>query len=240
MKTPTPTASMAVGPIVGCHSNKLHRKHGRVVAGALSLAAALLAGATVAWSQAAHATAQERDVSLEAARCERVVQVLKDLLNSLSPWPGRSHHVTAETTCRHVLDETAKRIGEDLKGHPDLEAELRTTLGFIYNELDDGVKAEEMHRKALELRRTLAARPEHAPRVPATTPATPPVRNGWHGDEDPTVAASIYNLGQALLVQGRHREAKAISELASLIRQQGRDAEAELLLSELTTNGQGK
>ena len=148
--------------------------------------------------------------------------------------------MTVETTCRHILDETAKRIGEDLKGHPDLEAGLRTTLGFVYNELDDGAKADEMHRRALELRRTLAARPENTPRLPIPTPAKRPVRNSWHGDEDPTVAASIYNPGQALLVQGRHSETKAISELVSLLRQQGRDAEAEGLLSELPSNDQSK
>lgn len=188
----------------------LHHQDRRAFGGPVTMVAALLAGAIVAWSQAAPVTAHESETAVEAGKNQRVVQVLKDLLNGLSPWTGRSRDVTAETACRHFLDEAAERIGEALKVHPDIEAELRTTLGFVYYDLDDCAKAEEMHRKALELRRTLAA-----PRETATgAPGRPPARSSWHGDEDPTVAASIYNLGQVLFAQGRYGEAKARFEEA--------------------------
>ena len=33
---------------------------------------------------------------------------------------------------REILDKTAERVGKDLKDQPEVEAELRTTVGQVY------------------------------------------------------------------------------------------------------------
>ena len=56
---------------------------------------------------------------------------------------------------REVLDKTAERVGKDLKDNPEVEAELRYTLGAVYFALGDYTRAEIMHRQALALRMQL-------------------------------------------------------------------------------------
>jgi tetratricopeptide (TPR) repeat protein len=95
---------------------------------------------------------------------------------------------------REILDKTAERVGKDLKEQPEVEAELRDTLGWVYYDLGDDLTAEKFHRDALALRRKL------------------------YGNEHREVAESLHGLGNALSRQQKlaeaeaaHREALSIS-----------------------------
>ena len=59
------------------------------------------------------------------------------------------------------LDRTEQRLSSELKGQPEVEADLRHTIGRAYAALDDPVKPEAMHREALRLR-TAALGERHA------------------------------------------------------------------------------
>ena len=56
---------------------------------------------------------------------------------------------------REILDKTAERVGKDLTNQPEVEAELRSTIGRVYWQLAEYDKAEAMHRSALAIRRKL-------------------------------------------------------------------------------------
>jgi tetratricopeptide (TPR) repeat protein len=59
------------------------------------------------------------------------------------------------TLLREILDKTAARVGRDLKDQPEIEAELRTTLGQVYRDLGACEPSEAMLREALAIRRRL-------------------------------------------------------------------------------------
>ena len=56
---------------------------------------------------------------------------------------------------REILDKTAERVSTDLKDQPAVAAEMRSTMGDVYNDLDELEKAAKMHGEALTILRKL-------------------------------------------------------------------------------------
>jgi uncharacterized protein HemY len=52
---------------------------------------------------------------------------------------------------REILDETAERVGKEMSNQPEVEAELRTLLGKVYEQMGNPARAEEMERAALAI-----------------------------------------------------------------------------------------
>ena len=127
------------------------------------------------------AEADETKAMTEAARSAQVARFMQDLLRGVGP------HVALgrDTRLLHdILDDTAKRLGRDLASQPEVEAQLRMTLGDTYNDLGDYRSGIAMFETALALRqRTL-------------------------GKEHMAVAATLEKLGEALCVEGKLPEAE--------------------------------
>ncbi|HEX3626623.1 MAG TPA: tetratricopeptide repeat protein [Verrucomicrobiae bacterium] len=97
----------------------------------------------------ATAEAEEKKARVEATKNQQIARFLEDMLNGVSP----SVAMGADTTLlKKILDNTSKRIGTDLTNAPDVEANLRDTLGQVYWAIGDLTNAESMHRAALALR----------------------------------------------------------------------------------------
>src|SRR5208337_1744188 len=79
---------------------------------------------------------------------------------------------------REILDRTAERVGRDFKDQPAVEAQLRTTLGGVYQQLGEYEMAESMFREALAIQRKLL------------------------GDDNAIVAALLDSLGFTLSSRG--------------------------------------
>ncbi len=72
---------------------------------------------------------EEQKAQVEAAKNRQVAQFLEDMLNGVGP----SVAMGSDTTLlKKILDNTAKRIGSGLAQQPEVEAELRYTLGEVY------------------------------------------------------------------------------------------------------------
>ena len=127
----------------------------------------------------------------EAAKSQEVAQFLKDMLKAAEP----SFALGRDTTMmREILDQTAERVGRDLGTQPEVEAELRGTLGEVYQELGEFKKAEDMLRRALQLRIQLL------------------------GQENLEVADSLSELSPALWSQGNLDEAEGLQRRALALR----------------------
>src|SRR5207237_766790 len=85
-----------------------------------------------------------------------------------------------------LLDQTAARLEGGLSGQPEVEADLRDTLGRAYMDLGDLLKSGAMHEKALGLR-TAAL-----------------------GADSLAVAASLNELGFVRCQRGRFKEGVAM------------------------------
>jgi serine/threonine protein kinase/Tfp pilus assembly protein PilF len=194
------------------------------------VAGAILAGlAVLGLFSYIRITHERNKAEAEAKKSQQVAAFLKDMLSSVGPSVALGRDTTM---LREILDKTAERVGADLKSQPEVEAELRNTLGDVYESLGEYQKAEAMSREALAIRRKLL------------------------GNEHPDVADSLNNLALALHAQGRlaeaetmYREALAIQKrlwgdrhpsvpdalhnLADVLRAQGKLAEAETLHREI-------
>ena len=94
------------------------------------------------------ALAAEHKAQAEAGKSQQVARFLKDMLHGVGPSAALGRDTTM---LREILDKTAERVGKDLKGQPEVEAELRTTLGDVYQALGKYAQAEGMYRNALAL-----------------------------------------------------------------------------------------
>src|SRR6185436_682738 len=96
----------------------------------------------------------------ERLRARQTADFLTEMLRGVGPSValGRDTRVLAD-----ILDETARRVGRDLTGQPEVEADLRGTLGLTFREIGDFAKAEAMQREALRLE--TASFPPHHERI---------------------------------------------------------------------------
>ncbi len=247
---------VACPPSAAYRFQKFARRHRTALAAGAVITVALVAAAAVSMWQAVRATRAEREQSrlrqqaetarnneaklrvraeadekkaeTEAARSAQVAQFLKDMLQGVGPAVALGRDTTM---LREILDQTAQRLSKDLKDQPEVEADLRETLGVVYRDLSEYAHAEAMLREALALQKKL------------------------HGNEHPAVASSLHNLAEVFRLQGKYPEAEAgfrealalrrklyghehptvaasLQGLGEVLRREGKYAEAEAALRE--------
>ena len=169
----------------------------------------------------------------EAKKSEQVAQFLKDMLQGVGPSVALGRDTTM---LKEILDKTAERVGKDLKGQPEVEIELRNAIGAVYSELGQTGKAEEMHRRALELalrlpgkrRLEVASSLDGLALTTSTNLAESEVmerealaiRRELLGEQHPDVATSLNHLGILLKRQGKMEESEAVQRQALTLRKQ--------------------
>jgi len=134
------------------------------------------------------ALARERRSSVKS---EQATKFLEGMLNGVGP----SFALGRDTTVvREILDQTAERLGKEMSNQPAVEAEFGALIGSLYREIGKFDRAEEMDRAALAIRRR------------------------QFGSESPEVAASLNELGLALMSKSKLSEAEAADGEALAIR----------------------
>ncbi len=101
-------------------------------------------------------TRNERRALTETAKVKAVSDLLQGMLGSANPEQAKH----AEYTVRQLLDDFSAGLGTELAGQPEVEAEIRATIGRAYWRLGAADQAEPQLTKALELRRRLFG-PDH-------------------------------------------------------------------------------
>jgi tetratricopeptide (TPR) repeat protein len=159
-------------PVVAGPPSKLYRfqkavrRNKRAFAAGSAVAAALVLGLCVAtWGLVRERQARTRAVvaekeqgrlrqqaETEAAKSRQVAQFLKDMLEGAGPEvaQGRDASVLLQ-----ILDKAEARMNKELADQPAVEADLRCTMGTVYNELGRYQKAETTFRRALAIEQAL-------------------------------------------------------------------------------------
>jgi tetratricopeptide (TPR) repeat protein len=127
----------------------------------------------------------------QRVRAQKVAQFLKDMLKGAEPSVALGRDTTM---MKEIVDRTAKQIGPDLQDQPQVEAELRCTLGEVYQELGQYSAAEAMLQRALQL---------YEPML---------------GPEDLTLAQCLSDLSRPLSDQGKGQQAEQLQLRALGIR----------------------
>jgi len=132
---------------------------GLVVIGTLLIAGLGIVSVLLAREQVAHrdadvarrqAEVDKQMAQAEAAKSQQVTSFLRSMLEGVGP----SVAIGRDTEMlREILDQTVARIATELTNQPDVEAELRFTLGLVYDDLGQPGTAERMFRRAVELNR---------------------------------------------------------------------------------------
>jgi tetratricopeptide (TPR) repeat protein len=177
------------------------------------------------------AQADEKKAQTEAARSAAVASFMEDMLKGVGPSVALGRDTTL---LREILDQTAKQLDE-LNDQPEVEAELRNTIGEVYLALGDAVKAEAMQREALALQRKSAGNDNLDIAVTEYDLARAllernnaeseslhrdalAIRRKLLGNESPVVAASLDNLARTLRSEGKFAEAESMQREALSIR----------------------
>ena len=128
----TPTASYRFRRFV--------RRH-KALGAAVALVVLSLVGGTVASVRQARIADRERD------KAEQVRAFLGNMLSTADPERGVDRHLTVA----EVLDRASSRLAADLAGQPEVEINLRETLGNTYRLLGLPAESEREFRRALAL-----------------------------------------------------------------------------------------
>jgi eukaryotic-like serine/threonine-protein kinase len=145
---------VAHAPTAGYRASKFVRRHRLGVAAATVMLAGLAAGAvgsTVGLVRARRAEAEARLAEAEARRQAeakgQVAEFLQGLFKVSNPNVARGNSVTA----RELLDKAAGTIDARLSDQPEMQAEMSSTMGFVYLNLGLYDMAESLSAKALEI-----------------------------------------------------------------------------------------
>ena len=211
----------AAGPSLFYRMGKFIRRHRFGLAAAAALVVLLAVGVVGSVWQAVRATKAE-------GQARTVATFLKNMLNGVRP----SRALGRDTKMlREILDTTAGSLGKDLRNQPEVEAELRSTIGGVYLDLGEYQKAETMHRAALALRKRVFGY-EH----PGVAESLNDLGNALYRQSKLTEAESTHCEALALrrkLFGNRHPQvAASLNNLANTLREQGRLAEAEAMFRE--------
>ncbi|HLH55578.1 MAG TPA: serine/threonine-protein kinase [Verrucomicrobiae bacterium] len=134
---------------------------------------------------------EARIAKTQSHRSEAVARCLEDMLKGVKP----SYALGRDTTMlRDLLDHATNQFESDLKGEPEVQAEMCMTLGGVYQELGAYEVAAQMFAKALEI---------YQPRL---------------NRDDPLLAQCLSDLALALSSEGQGTKAQALQERALAIR----------------------
>ena len=141
-----PVSAAAPGAVY--RAAKFIRRHKAGLATTAALVLLLMGGLVVSTWQAVRARKAEIKAETEANKSKQVARFLSDMLEGVGPSVALGRDTKL---LREILDKTAARAGTDLTNQPEVEAELRTTMGTVYRELGASDRAEQMYQIALRL-----------------------------------------------------------------------------------------
>ncbi len=204
---------------------KFTRRH-RAGVGAAAVVVLLLAGLVGFYT--ARLAAERDRARLQAQKAAKVSELLAGLLTGADPYETRE---AKEPTVRAILDAGAQRIEKELAGQHELQVEMLTVMGRVYQRLGVNDRAQSLLEKALAIgRRSLG--PEHE-RVAQSLNDL-----GVLLDEKGDYAAAAPMLEQALAMRrkllGREHKDVAVTlvELGRVYSDEGDERRAEPLFRE--------
>jgi serine/threonine protein kinase len=206
------------------------------------------------------ALVNERKAQTEAARSAQIAKFLKKMLEGVGPSVAKGRDTAM---LKEILDATAGSLDKTLKDQPEVEAELRNTLGRVYFDLGQYQKAEGMHREALAMyRKELGGenvpvadaldgvanavwRQGRGSEAQALYRETLAMRRKLLGPEHPDIAHSLHSLANTLLGKPTLTEAEALYREAlamqrKLLGDESLDVTGSLTGLALVLMGEGK
>jgi tetratricopeptide (TPR) repeat protein/tRNA A-37 threonylcarbamoyl transferase component Bud32 len=251
-------------PVVACPPGnvykfqKLVRRNKLAFFAASAVAAALIIGLGVATlmffneQQARRqAEAERRNAETEAAKSEQVAQFLKEMLQGVGPSVAQGRDTTM---LRDILDQTLKRMGEELTNRTDVQVQMLNTIGRVYWDLGQFRQAERLGRQALAVERGSTGHDEdmaismglvglaleeegNLDEASAIFREELAMHRKLHGDADPQTANSLNEFGYVLEMRGKLEDAEKYTSEGLAIRQKSFGENSQLTAESLRQLG---
>ena len=162
---------------------------------------------------------------VEAKKSQKIAEFLQQMLEGAGPSAALGRDTKM---LRDVLNRTAQRVGVDLADQPEVEAQMRSILGRVYEDLGEFGKAEELHRGAVAIRRRLH-QPPHIDLAEAIYGLSRTLSNANQFDEGEKLMRESLAMYKQVLGDEHRRVADALNILTNHVQRQGRLDEAEAL-----------
>jgi serine/threonine protein kinase len=214
--------------------SKLYRlqkaaQRNKLLFGGLGVIALLLISSLVVVSVS---LANERRSRQEAEAASTKSQQVTKFLEAMLQGVGPSVALGEDTKLlRRILDQTVARLGKEMAGQPEAEAELGNIIGEVYGDLGYPDVGEKMVRQALN-----TCQKKYGPESLETAASWNLLGGQLMGQHKRSEAARAY--GQALAIRRRllgqeHVDtARSLSDLAAVYGEEGKVLEAEAMARE--------
>ena len=209
-------------------AGKFLRRHRLAVASCFLFLAMVLAFAAAMALQASRVAAERDRARIEYDKAQRVLDFIQGVFELADPDRARGETITV----REVLDRGAERVERELRGQPEMQSTLMTTIGRVYASLglypeaepllETGLETLEAHlgrghpgvaasRSELANLRVAQGDLEAAERLHREALET---RRRHFGEEHPEVVESLSDLAVVLDDKARYSEAEGLLRMA--------------------------
>ena len=148
------TRYLANEPVVASPPSRTYRlkklmiRNRAVFAAGTAMVVLLAAGVVGTGIGLVRAKQAERQAVSEAAKSEQVARFLTDMLAGVGPSAARGRDTEM---LEEILQETDRKIGEELADQPEVDGEIRSHLGQTYYDLGSLEQAKEQYEMARDL-----------------------------------------------------------------------------------------
>jgi len=175
---------------------------------------------------------QLRRITRERDRASRITDFMTRIFKVSNPSEARGNTITA----REILDSASANIDTDLTKDPELQAQMMSVMGEVYENLGLYARAQELQQKALDIQQRVLG-PKNPQTLKSMTALAQTLRKQGHfteaetlqrqaldaqrrvlGPEHPDALDSMANLARVLFGQGRYAEAEKLDRETLAIR----------------------
>jgi serine/threonine protein kinase/tetratricopeptide (TPR) repeat protein len=209
---------VVAGPATAGYRVRKYALRHRIALGAAACILLVLAGFMVTEE------IQLRRITRERDRASRITDFMTSIFKVSNPSEARGNTVTA----REILDKASADIDTNLTKDPELQAQMMSVMGDVYDNLGLYARAQELQQKALNIQQRVLG-PKNPETLRSMSALAETIREQGHfteaeklqrqtldtqrrvqGAEHPDTLTSMYNLSGILRGEGRYPEAEKL------------------------------
>jgi eukaryotic-like serine/threonine-protein kinase len=209
---------VVAGPATAGYRVRKYALRHRIALGAAACILLVLAGFMVTEE------IQLRRITRERDRASRITDFMTRIFKVSNPSEARGNTVTA----REILDKASADIDTNLTKDPELQAQMMSVMGNVYDNLGLYARAQELQQKALNTQQRVLG-PKNPETLRSMSALAETIREQGHfteaeklqrqtletqrrvqGAEHPDTLTSMYNLSGILRGEGRYPEAEKL------------------------------
>jgi len=168
-----------------------------------------------------------RRITRERDRADRVTQFMTGMFKVSNPSQSRGNTITA----REILDKSSKDIDKGLANDPELQAQMMSVMGDVYENLGLYPESESLFNRTLEIRRRILG-PRSQDTLKSTQDLAMLLDEESRYPEAEKLLRETLDVQRHVLGPEHHDTLKSMSDLATVLSDEGRYPESEKLQRE--------